>query len=240
MPNCRPFVAAVGLKTRPMTRSHRAMGTGFSNANIGVACGAASGIIVIDIDPRNGGMETFRSLRKRGLEFPPTVAVSTPSGGIHAYYRYHPDVKGTKNPLGAGIDIQTDGKYVVAPASHIGEQKYTWRKSPLGVNFPPLPSWAIKKLIPRPVRTAFHEPYRGDHGNLAGPIHYLENMTQGDRNMVLHWCGCRAGEAMRKGQLSEAEAMQQLIAAAHRVGLEPKEIVKTIKSGIRKGIEGRR
>ena len=29
--------------------------------NVGVACGAASGIVVVDIDPRNGGTESYEA-----------------------------------------------------------------------------------------------------------------------------------------------------------------------------------
>ncbi|WP_436528579.1 bifunctional DNA primase/polymerase [Actinoplanes sp. HUAS TT8] len=81
--------------------------------------GAASGLAVIDIDPRNGG-------RLIPELMPPTRCVATGSGGWHLYYR---------NPGGPlatnldhrgypGIDVKAEGGYVVAPPSiHPGTRR---------------------------------------------------------------------------------------------------------------------
>lgn len=214
----------------------------YPNANVGVACGEVSGIIVVDIDPRNGGMETVRSLRQRGFELPPTISVFTPSGGVHGYYRYQDGLSGSRNPLGAGIDVQSNGKYVVAPPSRLSDGRgYSWRRAPFGDSFPPLPQWVVKRLTPpKPTRTPFYEPVRGDPGDLTGPMVFLETMTAGERNKVLFWAACRAGDMMRKGEISETEAISQLMAAGARAGLDQGEMPKTIRSGIRKGISGQR
>lgn len=95
--------------------------TRYYNANIGIATGAISGIDVIDIDPRNGGMETWSQF---GLNIEcPTVL--TGGGGLHLYlscqYLEYP------KSLGPGIDIKSDGGYVVAPPSiHNTSGRYTW------------------------------------------------------------------------------------------------------------------
>ena len=46
------------------------------DSNIGMASGEASGVIVVDIDPRNGGRESLKKLTK-----PPKTVVAETGGG---------------------------------------------------------------------------------------------------------------------------------------------------------------
>jgi hypothetical protein len=56
-------------------------------ANIGVDCGR-SRIVVFDLDPRNGGDESFLDLRAvHGDEWLDTVVQLTPGGGAHYIFR---------------------------------------------------------------------------------------------------------------------------------------------------------
>jgi hypothetical protein len=96
-------------------------------ANIGLACGIPSGIIVIDIDPRNGGTVSVEKFVARKQLLPSTVEVATANGGRHLYYAWQPELKNSKSALAPGIDIKTTGGYVVAPPSILdGGKKYTW------------------------------------------------------------------------------------------------------------------
>jgi hypothetical protein len=90
--------------------------------NIGIICGAISGIVVIDIDPRNGG-SVSEYLRK----YPTDHFVHTGSGGAHLYYK-HPGGKVPNIHPAPGIDIKGDGGYVVAPPSLHPDtnQPYLW------------------------------------------------------------------------------------------------------------------
>lgn len=93
--------------------------------NLGLRCG--NGLVVIDIDVKKGidGKLTLQALESQHGKLPPTLTVSTPSGGIHLYYRY-PDnmtisskagkLGDTKTP---NIDVRADGGYVVAPPSKL-------------------------------------------------------------------------------------------------------------------------
>jgi len=85
-------------------------------ANVGVKTGADSGIVVLDVDPRNGGFESLAAL----LPLPETLTVVTGGGGRH-YYFVHPSgvVKG--GDLADGVELKADGQYVVAPPSRTGE-----------------------------------------------------------------------------------------------------------------------
>jgi hypothetical protein len=79
---------------------------------IGVVTGKRSNLIVVDIDPRNGGEESLVLL---GLELPETLTVKTPQGGRHYYYACEETFRGFV--LADGIDIKGDGGFVVAPPS---------------------------------------------------------------------------------------------------------------------------
>src|SRR5215831_9432641 len=61
------------------------------NGNIAVACGEASGIIVIDVDPRHGGDVSIRALAAKGYAFPMAPRQRTGNGGY--FYRYQPGIR---------------------------------------------------------------------------------------------------------------------------------------------------
>ena len=88
------------------------------NANIGLATGLVSNIIVIDEDPRNGGDESLKAQEARLGKLPNTLTVITGGGGHHYYFKY-PSNKTIKSRSGIapGLDIKSDGGYVVMPYS---------------------------------------------------------------------------------------------------------------------------
>jgi P4 family phage/plasmid primase-like protien len=92
-------------------------------ANIGIATGEVSGLVVVDVDVKNGakGVESFSSL----VSMTPTLAVETPSGGMHFYY-ISPGPTRCRIGLLPGIDIKADGGYVVSPGSQIDGKAYEW------------------------------------------------------------------------------------------------------------------
>jgi hypothetical protein len=94
-------------------------------ANIGIACGRESGIVVVDVDPRNGGEESLVKLLQ-DHEFPTSAIAHTGGGGLHFYFRYPIDGI-AKQTLAPGIDLVSNGGYVVAPPSkHIRGVNYCW------------------------------------------------------------------------------------------------------------------
>jgi Bifunctional DNA primase/polymerase, N-terminal len=86
-------------------------------ANVGIRTGAASGLLVVDVDGA-AGMESLRALsRKHG---PVRAAwVHTGSGGWHAYLRLPEGwrVPNSVGRLGLGLDVRADGGSIVAPPS---------------------------------------------------------------------------------------------------------------------------
>lgn len=81
------------------------------HANIGGTC---DGKTVFDIDPRNGGHETWQRLVREGIITVVPTATHRTGGGWH--YIYSDEVDGGK--AGQGIDIKSGAnKYVVLPGS---------------------------------------------------------------------------------------------------------------------------
>lgn len=98
-------------------------------ANIGVATGARSGFLVLDVDPRDHGDESFLELEKTYGKLPGTFSASTGGGGKH-YLFQHPGgdvVLRNVTALLPGIDIKADGGYIVAaPSLHASGAYYQW------------------------------------------------------------------------------------------------------------------
>jgi Bifunctional DNA primase/polymerase, N-terminal len=119
--------------------------------------------VVVDIDPRHGGDESFRELERKHGEMPLTWRSLTGGGGEHVIFTC-PDGIEISNvvaeqakdpPLGAGIDIRARGGYIVAPPSrHISGRSYAWSVDhhPQDVQLAPAPDWLIERLTQR--RTA--------------------------------------------------------------------------------------
>lgn len=108
----------------------KAWGDQWAESNLAMLTGAASGYIVLDVDPKHGGMESIKDMFGTdvpGPEWGTKVIQRTGSGGYHLLYR-HPD-KTLKNRVGLrpGLDIRGDGGYiVVAPSNHESGGMYEW------------------------------------------------------------------------------------------------------------------
>lgn len=86
------------------------------HANIGCAPGAGSGVFVLDVDPKNGGMESLAALEAKHGTLPETWQVVTGSGGLHIYFN-HPGFRVRNIILAPGIDVRGDGGNLVLPGS---------------------------------------------------------------------------------------------------------------------------
>jgi len=132
VPNEKNPLVGGGFKSATTSRAQiEQWWTRWPDANIGIATGQASGLAVVDMDPRNGGAETLAEwTQKHGRT--PTLTAMTAGGGAHAYYAMGPEIVGLRGAngfIGDGVDLKADGGYVIAPPSNIGEKKYTWRLS---------------------------------------------------------------------------------------------------------------
>lgn len=124
--------------------------TRWPDANVGVRTGTKSGIIVVDVDPRNGGDESLAALVHEHGELPPTVQAHTGGGGEHHVFAAPETVlKTTKSSVAIGIDVKADGGYiVVAPSIHISGGCYRWREGhgPHELSPAAMPDWLLEMM----------------------------------------------------------------------------------------------
>jgi predicted P-loop ATPase len=132
--------------------------TTWPDANIGIATGKASGIFVVDVDPRNGGEYSYDELAEQIGGFPDTPRVQTGGGGWHDYFAWPEGLDAVKpRPLGPGIDLKGNGGYVVAPPStHQSGRRYDWEASARIDEMPlaPVPRALLERLTLRAVATS--------------------------------------------------------------------------------------
>lgn len=124
------------------------------NCNWAVRTGIDSKVFVVDVDVKNGakGAESLNFLLdKSGEDLPETYTVSTPTGGRHYYFRYSREVP---NLISAGeyggIDVKSEGGYVVAPGSTIrneaGEEVGSYEVT-VPADVAECPDWLYDMLI---------------------------------------------------------------------------------------------
>lgn len=115
--------------------------------NIGIRTGAASGILVLDIDGRNSGFETLAALASKHGPLPKTPRAQTGSGNGEHYVFACPPVGHFKGKLGPGIDVLGEGRLFVAfPSIHPSGGVYDWLVTPWSCRPAPAPDWLLKRI----------------------------------------------------------------------------------------------
>lgn len=135
-----------------------------TGCNWGVATGARSGIFVVDIDPKNGGDQSWEILIRKN-DVPTTISVKTGSGGTHYYFKYPKDftVPNSAGKLGKGIDIRGNGGQVVIPPSiHPNGTPYEWIITPWDNTISPAPKWILDIIVNSPAGNDEYVPV-GEH-----------------------------------------------------------------------------
>jgi len=90
-------------------------------ANWGMRTGdiknGGAGILVVDIDAKSRGYETWDLLRDEHVGSIETVTVETGGGGQHLWFTYPSgvDIRSSAGALGPGIDIRANDGYVLIP-----------------------------------------------------------------------------------------------------------------------------
>lgn len=163
--------------------------------NIGIAAGERSGVIVFDIDPRNGGDGSWEEWQRLNGNTPDGAMQLTAGGGYHYIAEYTPDIRSCK--LIEGVDLLADGRYFVAFPSIIEGRKYEWEASS-----DPFDGVAPFNVPPAWVQaySAMRKPAERQHATTGG------GLIQGSRNNGL----TALGGAMRRYGMTEAEIMAAL------------------------------
>lgn len=104
--------------------------TTYPKANIGIATGKTSGLIVIDIDDGAGkvGFESLAILEEKHGKIPDKACVRTGGGGLHFYLEApEEEIPSSAGKIAGNVDIRGENGYVVAPPSiHASGNQYAW------------------------------------------------------------------------------------------------------------------
>lgn len=114
-------------------------------SNIGISA-IGSGLIVVDVDPRNKGFETLAALEDEHGKLPETLSANTSiqggKKGNHHYFRAPEGKYSLKGTIGEGIDIKYSGYVVAPPSIHQSGIQYEWVAGCYEIA--DLPDWVFK------------------------------------------------------------------------------------------------
>jgi hypothetical protein len=179
-------------------------------------------LLVIDVDPRNGGSLT--ELESLTGPLPETLIVwsGRNDGGHHRFYR-HPAGVLTSTKLPKGVDLKVKGYTILPPSVHPSSgMPYRWEEHAIA----DVPNGLLNLLKPKPAPAASGEAYQTPtKGALAGILRKVIEAQVSNRNKVLHWAACRLVEKNYPPAAYEA-----LAEAARHTGLDDREISRTIAS----------
>jgi hypothetical protein len=204
------------------------------SGNVGIACGDASGVFVVDVDPRNDGDKSIRALAARGYQFPPGPRQRSGNGGWHLLFQHEAGITNSKGRLGPGVDVKSTGGYILAAPSWTRKSadgpggSYHWEISPFETSVPKMPVWMKAMLCPAP--RPLPEFRSSGPQDIRSLIDFVASASDGNRNNSLYWAACRIVEI---GNLTPS-AQAALLHAAVAAGLERQKALATINSAARK------
>jgi len=227
---CHGFYAATidPIRITAMLAAH-------PTGTLAIRTGRVSGLCVVDIDPRNGGT-IDRALMT------PTATVATGGGGWHLYYRHPGGELAGKLPDRAGVDIKSDGGYVVAPPSiHPGTKRpYRWVGGrPLDEMPPALvqacqPVPALTVTAPTgPIHTTSAGGISSPAALLAAHLDAVARAPEGKRRTTLYGAARGVARMVAAGAITPADAWAALTAAGRQAQQTDREIRAAIAGGFR-------
>lgn len=125
--------------------------------NVGIPTGIINNIIVVDVDNKDNGIEEFNKYIKEFGE-PMTVKQATIGGGFHYIFLYgstDPDtdylirhqIKNRTKYRGVGIDVRTQGGYIVSEPSVVNGKSYKYIRSFDTTPLLEMPTTLVKWLL---------------------------------------------------------------------------------------------
>ncbi|GHC61457.1 bifunctional DNA primase/polymerase [Limoniibacter endophyticus] len=215
----------------------------YPDAAIGLPTGSATGFFVLDVDNKPGGANGFEWLDEMVAEhgpLPKTARVVSPNGGEHIYFKYVP---GTRNrgALGAGVDIRSEGGYVLAAGSVMGGgREYKWLDDTREIA--DAPAWLLDLLLAKsaPERTTYDLKPVTNNAYVDAAVNKeladLASTPMGGRNNALNDAAFALGTFVGAGALSESEARALLQDVARGWGRDWVRCAKTIENGLKAGM----
>lgn len=222
-------------------------------ANIGVATGG--GLLVIDVDGP-AAQTALDALTTEHDGLPISRAVRTGrDGGRHLWYRTDPalELGNSSGLLAAGVNVRAQGGYVLAPPSrHALGRAYEWEIP--NAEIATLPTWVVERLgrQRRDAGNGANGHGNGANGNamrkrLAAvgdvvlareldTLHARSTEPGTGRGTALFAASVRIGRIVGAGGLELEVAMQGLLEAGERLGLDALELDRNIERGLGEGM----
>lgn len=114
-------------------------------ARTGVPVQEGKYLVVVDVDPRNGGDLTLAQIQGEIGALPATWTQETGGNGNH--YLFYSDSPVESGVLGPGIEILAAKKYfVISPSKHVSGGEYSWALglSPTDIPIARVPNWVLE------------------------------------------------------------------------------------------------
>jgi hypothetical protein len=227
------------------------------DANIGLACGEASGVDVLDLDvPHDGetadGLATLSRYEAVHGQIR-TLTSITGRGGMHLFFKHRPGAKNRVKTL-PGCDVRTTGGYVVLPPSvHETGNVYAFAFGvvPGPASAQEWPGWLFELLFPAKVENdAAPAPYVAPPPEVASgygrgalvKIHAeVAALSKGSRDDKRNAITFSAGRLVAAGLVTMQDAEEAVYGGCVVNGLVEDEgevaIRKRIKAGLAAGIK---
>jgi len=190
------------------------------DANVGLRTGVESGVYALDVDAKNGGLETLEKLIAEHGPLPDTPRSRTGGGGLHIFFK--PSSALATRTIAPGVEIKAErGSVNLPPSRHASGNLYTWEQTgPLAE----MPEWLIDLTKPREVIDAgreiafIHEGERRNHlASLAGSLR-----RRGYNRELLQVMLLTANQHVCKPPLPDRE-VKDLARSYARKAINPKE-----------------
>lgn len=214
-------------------------------SNIAIATGKASGVWVLDVDPRHGSAVALAALESEHGALPATITATTPRGGCHSYWRWDdgaPEIRNSTSRIGPGLDALAEGGSVVAPPSVIaGVGSYAWMRG--DAQLANAPGWLVALTRAPPVATP-RTPSAAHHGDtdryvaaaITDELRRLAEAGEAQRNNALNRSAFNVAQFVGAGAVPEDWARSKLENTARGIGLPTFEIRRTISSAFKVGM----
>lgn len=153
------------------------------DANVGVATGSSSGLVVIDIDGSRG-RAAWNGLSRKGIPETTSQQTGREDGGEQYFFKAPERKIKTREQLFAGIDIAGEGGWVVVPPSiHPSGRAYSWTTR---VQPADMPDWLISIIENPPVQTTGQiEPVSSGELDDLIPPHTDEDAPPGTKRLYI-------------------------------------------------------
>lgn len=191
---------------------------------IGMPTGAASGVVVIDVD-MGPGAQGAAWLDANSGRLPQTRTIRTRSGGLHLYFIAPLDdvIRNQQSKIAPNVDVRAAGGYVIVAPS----EGYSVADNAAPAAIPDflLPALLPPAPSPQPIAPRRSAPQHGGKAYglaaLDGECEAIRTAPYGQQEHTLNAAGLKIGSLIAGGELQEGMALAELLAAGRQMGSQP-------------------